>query len=233
MRSYRWAGHSWRYWRAHPGPCLLTSGTAGRTAHRSPRRTGKGHGTEGGPLEEDLRSQHKGKWGVGGFKEHSYMQSKTGEKQKTTCMGEMKKSHWASDPHDPHLPLCGKQTISILGPTMTHHPTEDFCRCPFTTKATLFDPSWNYLCYIHGTKLQVQEDFIHLQGPQVCISGTPSCIQSLYYKSKYLTLGNIYYTLVEFNFIILTVKMLTARWRGYELHLLQFKLLKSWVYFYS
>lgn len=60
VRSCRWAGRSWRCWRAHLAPCLLTSGTAGRTAHRSPRRTGRGHGMEAGPSKEDLRSQHTG-----------------------------------------------------------------------------------------------------------------------------------------------------------------------------
>lgn len=60
VRSCRWAGRSWRCWRAHPAPCPLSAGTAGRTAPRSPRRTGRGRGMEAGPWKEDLKSQHRG-----------------------------------------------------------------------------------------------------------------------------------------------------------------------------
>lgn len=116
-----------------------------------------------GRSEEPTQKKMRG----GGFKEHSCI----GKVQRRDTEAKSSGGYHENEPlgrsylHDPHLPLTAKADHSSprggTKPTGELSPTGGFCDAHLQLKQR--SPTWaeiSYWCYLHGTKLQVQEEFI-------------------------------------------------------------------------
>lgn len=129
-------------------------------------------------------------------------------------MGEIRTGHWASDLMTSTRSKADHSN-PVGGPTRTvTHPTaHDVYGCTLITEATVIQPKLFVLPSWRQTTSR-KNSFIP-RGHRKLASHAQSLYSNSLLEKQIFHSGNIYYSLVEFNFT-LTVKMLTARWRRYE-----------------